>query len=201
MAPGKIELLRDNAQSYLNGYTDATLSYAFNTYDDLGPDPDTLTARDVLAANLLSLKLGHRDVIPLFKEEGPAADLRRAMERVLAEAAPGGPGFLDLQSIDEAPLRLLREANGLTRDVFRWTPVRVSKVLHRLRPHLVPILDSRIYQFYGRRLPEAYSAMLSDLSRNRDWLEPLAAQFTTPDGRPMSALRAADIVIWMHGQG
>jgi hypothetical protein len=201
MTQRTIELLRDNAQSYLDRYTDAASNYAFNTYDDLGPHPDILTARDVLTANLLSLNLRHWDVIPLFHEEGQAPDLRRAMEKVLAESTPDGPRFLDLESIDEEPFRTVRDANVLTQDVDEWTVVTVSKVLHRLRPHLVPILDSRVFEFYGygRYPKKTYAAMLSDLTQHRDWLEPLAAQYTTPDGRPMSALRAADIIIWMHG--
>ena len=38
----------------------------------------------------------------------------------------------------------------------------------------------------------------SDLRANRAWLASLAARMQTPDGRDLSALRTADIVIWEH---
>ena len=47
-----------------------------------------------------------------------------------------------------------------------WTPVTVSKVLHRFAPHAVPIVDSRVLAFYdvdrgqGAELGERIAAAL-----------------------------------------
>ncbi|MGB9036241.1 MAG: hypothetical protein WCC45_17145, partial [Paeniglutamicibacter sp.] len=65
--------LRGVAQRKLDRYTSKTLGYAFNTYDLQGDSDFPLTPADVLMANLLSLRLSARDVIPLFTDgDGPA---------------------------------------------------------------------------------------------------------------------------------
>jgi hypothetical protein len=79
--------------------------------------------------------------------------------------------------------------------------VTVSKVLHRLRPNLVPIIDSKVRAFYDTPEsdpPTFFRRLHADLTKHRAMLEELAEGRTTPDGRPLSQLRVADIVIWHH---
>lgn len=184
-------------------YVDASRPYAFGTYDvePLPREGDVVRPEDVLAANLLSLRLGWREVIPLFADgDGPAQSLRtRLNETVRAmRSAPPFEEHEDEKSLADA-YRELAAANEATRAVAGWTPVTVSKVLHRFAPHSVPIVDSRVLTFYDVGIgkgAELRERMWRDVRANLDWLAPLAASRTTPDGRPVTVLRVADIVIW-----
>lgn len=197
-----IETLRPCAAEHLAAYTDSAGPFAFATYDRWYASPDRLTPLDCLAANLLSLRLGQADVIPLFQPGfSPATVLREAMQRLLDRtAADHTPRFLRLDSIDDGVFQLLREANTRAEQVPQWTAVTVCKVLHRLRPHLVPLYDSVVQAFYGTRNRPArfFAALHKDLRRNETWLAELGSGFRTSDGRELSVLRSADIVIWHH---
>lgn len=179
---------------------DRTAGYAFHTYDQLYGFSGELTPLDCFAANLLSLRLRHNDVIPLFQGgNGAPAALRASMQRVLDET-DGSEVFAELPSIDEPPFRLVRNANWHTEAVDIWTAVTVSKVLHRLRPQLVPVYDSHVRAFYEvpRNLARFYATVHADMQTNRDLLAELAHGRLTPDGRPISELRVLDIVVWHH---
>jgi hypothetical protein len=86
--------------------------------------------------------------------------------------------------------------------------VAVTKILHRKRPNLVPIFDSQIYRFYFGTLPvvgayrdpprQLWPVLQSDLRKNKAWIAELSSSSRTPDGRGVSVLRAADIIIWEH---
>ena len=79
--------LRHAAVAYLDEFTDPSGSFAFLTYDQADVHAGPITAADVVMANLLGLKLGGRDVIPLFADDGmPPAQLRRALDAALDEA-------------------------------------------------------------------------------------------------------------------
>jgi hypothetical protein len=73
--------------------------------------------------------------------------------------------------------------------------------LHRKRPELVPIFDSRVASFYGcsTRLPWKFWPVLqADVRTNDGWLQTMAGLIRTPDGRELSVLRTLDIVVWEH---
>lgn len=81
------------------------------------------------------------------------------------------------------------------------TSVAVTKILHRKRPWLTPLNDSRVRHFYDVRhdYSALFAAIRDDLERQptREMLAELASGQTTPAGRPLTDLRALDIVIWM----
>lgn len=193
------ELDCDQAVEVLDRYTDPASHFAFNTYDRL-PNPDApLTPEDVLLANLLSLRLGWPEVTPLFAagDDKPQA-LRRALEEALTWLRDA-PAFEESASIEELEdvLAPVARANQATEGVSQWTAVTVSKVLHRRLPHIVPIIDSRVRAFYGVTKPaEVRSALWRDIRANLDWLPELAGCYRTSDGRALSVLRCADILIW-----
>jgi Family of unknown function (DUF6308) len=204
---GDLELC---ARRHLDEYTDSTKLFAFATYDSWwGRSPDVVTPAEILMANCLSLQLSADEVTPLFTAlDTPATRLRRALQVVLDEIPhDGSVRFEDLASIDDPRFRLFRTACAATsaRDglpkVAQWTATTVSKVLHRLRPHLVPVNDSVVRRFYG--VPDSspsvlYERLHADLAMHRSWLAGLASEYPTPDARQLSLLRAADIVIWHH---
>ncbi len=192
--------LHDSAEATLEKYTSTNNWYAFNVYDVLGDPVAPLAPADVLMANLLSLKLSAAEVIPLFSGgQEPALKLRLALDEALTafRDAPAFESFSDIDSL-EAFVSPLAAANTAAIEVPQWTAVTVSKVLHRRVPQIVPIVDSRVRNFYGVRSPaKVRHALWADIRKEISWLAPLAASQMTSDGRPLSVLRLADILIWM----
>ncbi|MGP3953869.1 DUF6308 family protein [Streptomyces sp. 7N604] len=205
--------LRSCAAQHLLTYTDLSGERAFATYDRQG-DPYVLTPLDCLAPALLSVPIGYRQVVPLFRPDGPGALVLQAMQAVLDSAAGRSATFLeaDLRAgegawalVDQA-LIASGEAGG--HGVPGFKAVSVTKILHRKRPHLVPIFDRTVYRFYTGQAPpygpyrdtprRLWPLLQADLRANQEWLEELASPLRTPDGRPLSLLRAADIIIWEH---
>jgi hypothetical protein len=103
------------ATRHLDAYCDPSADFAFSTYDHWYGSPDSLTPLDCLAANLLSLRLGHADVIPLFENNDiPATRLRLAMQQVLDASRSDPRSLMDLDSIDDPLFRHVRAANACT---------------------------------------------------------------------------------------
>ncbi|PRB71339.1 DUF6308 family protein [Arthrobacter sp. MYb213] len=199
MASNSLASLKGVAQEKVERYTSTTLGYAFNTYDRQGELDLPLTPTDVLMANLLSLKLSAREVIPLFMDDdGPPQLLRKSLDNALTDLRDAAPfeSYDELPALEQA-VESLAAANTAAIEVKWWTAITVSKVLHRRRPHIVPLLDSRVHEFYGTKNPQqARKALWEDIRKNSDWLSDLAATKMTPDERPLSLLRLADILIW-----
>lgn len=147
------------------------------------------------------MRLTWKEVIPLFAEgSGPEQRLLLALDAALRDLRDAKP-LESYESLDalEAAVGSLAAANDATAGVKNWTPVTVSKVLHRRRPSIVPINDSRVRKFYGVKKTESVqlrAALWKDIRENQDWLQPLADNTKTPDGRQLSLLRLADILIW-----
>lgn len=186
----------EEGEQRIAAYTDPRSNYAFATYDCSNVQEGPLTPADVLMANLLSLRLGWRQVVPLFADrEGPERDLRLALDTALDALRDARP-YESYERLDELEHAVsdLRAANEATERVAGWTAVTVSKVLHRRRPHIVPIIDSRVREFYGTRKTRSVRAALwHDIRENATKLEGLSRR---PDGTTLSLLRVADILIW-----
>jgi hypothetical protein len=197
--------LRPVADRHLDAYTDPAGPYAFVAYDLAAVHDGPLTASDVLLANLLGLRLGWRDVVPLFAENDSAPGrLRLALDAALASAR-GLPPLEDCDDMQVAmpALRAVNELAYLTsfpgRSKRPWTAVTVSKVLHRLSRN-VPLVDSTVKRFYGSQWAGTLRrALRDDLDQNRGWLGEFAAQHVVR-GEPMPLTRAADILIWMDAK-
>ena len=202
--PRSLSELRSCAAEYLDEFTDPSEHYAFATYDQAAVHDGPLTAADVLMANLLSLQLGWRDVIPLFAGgDTPETALRRALDDALEEAR-SLPALEDCNDV-QVNMPALASANEMARVAFegrkpkRWTAVTVSKVLHRLVRN-VPLIDSRVKMFYRLTWASDIRRQLrNDIRRNRIWLEDIASHYMI-HGDPMPLTRVADILIWMSKQ-
>lgn len=194
--------LRAQAEPTVRDYTDAAKHFAFRTYDVFPLNQgDSLRGEDVLAANLLSLRLSWPEVIPLFAVgDGPPQQLLEALNAALVQMRKASPYESYASEADlAAAMEPVAAANRATKTVRGWTPVTVSKVLHRHAPHAVPIVDSRVRAFYGVRAgqeAELRQRLWRDVRANVEWLAPLAEATSTPDGRTLSVLRLADILIW-----
>ena len=86
--------LQPKAKSLLDAYMDPRSDYSFTTYDVRPLNmSDALQPEDILVANLLSLRLTAKHVVPLFaatkssEETGPGA-LRRALDDALVALRP-----------------------------------------------------------------------------------------------------------------
>jgi hypothetical protein len=209
MPPRTIEEFEEGprARLYLDRYTDPSRYYAFATYDQAPIHTGPLSAADVLMANLLSLRLRWHDVSPLFASGSTQrfAPLRIALDDALAEARR--LPLLEDCTEEQAAMPALRWANETAKEVGpyqpgkprAWTIVSVSKVLHRLSPN-IPLVDSKVLQFYATTYAgRVRSRMREDLARNRDWMEPIAADYPVR-GQPLPLTRMADILIWMDAR-
>ncbi|MGY1659638.1 DUF6308 family protein [Geodermatophilus sp. SYSU D00705] len=206
------------AAGHIAHYTAPQGPRAFHTYDHLGT-PDALHPLDCLAPALLSTPASWKTVVPLFQPEGPGAELRKAMQAVLDAPASSTTDFLAVD-LDNPPAAwaavdvAVEACRTRAADVSGFKESSLTKTLHRKRPTLVPIFDSEVYAFYfghkprfsrGRDYTQAARALWrrqqADLGTHWEWIAGLGRGVRTPDGRPISVLRTADIVIWEHQIG
>ncbi|MGZ4620362.1 MAG: DUF6308 family protein [Frankiaceae bacterium] len=183
------------------------LRYAYPYYDGLvtNNDNQTLCTGDLLAPALLGVSVSLDRMHTLTR-------LMPLLQRSLDALSPG----IDLASADEVTLDLvaslydpLDDPSVEDRDVKGSL---LAKVLHRKRPSLVPLFDSKVRVFYQHEscVPPApklgrgwrdymqllLRAMQEDLRANADELRRLS-RLVPPDGPPLSPLRVLDIVVWM----
>lgn len=179
---------------------------AFHAYDGPGDDPDTLTAFDMLAPVLLSVRLTYSDILPMFATTGPHRDLRIAMEAVLTDPGCRAADFLTVDLDDASgPWARVRNAFEASYSVHNVKVVKVSKILHRKRPRLVPIYDRELYRYYvgapttkWRAHQNLWPRLQADLRVHQDWLRDAAARHQPDCAAELTMLRAADIIIWEH---
>jgi hypothetical protein len=147
---------------------------------------------DVLAAAALHPGLS-RDDLAWFE------DHRASLDGWLADVAPQAQlGDPDTR----IALEQLCEFDGVTLTLL-------AKVLHRKRPHLVPLVDRHVVDRYrpitGQRKPlEAWPGLLDalvvDLEQNTDALFAIRTELWDELGVDVSALRICDIAIWMEAR-
>ena len=206
---GTIADLRDCADLHLAQYLDADhpSPRAFAAYDlPVDHSPDAFTALDALAPVLLSVRMTYAEVVPMFASTGPHRELRDAIDAVLADPACRAADFLELDlAADPGPWSVVMQAFRAAYRVHRIKAVTVSKMLHRKRPHLVPIYDREVHRFYlgppnqRHAAHEAFwPALQADLRRESAWLTATVATHQGSAGGKLTPLRAADIVIWEH---
>jgi hypothetical protein len=209
----------DLARRHIETYVSANLPYGWPLYDQ-DPSPDVLVGVDLAAPALLSYPIKSKyldqmgrtpgadssnpyhalqcalnafvSATPVSTFQGVSSDAVRNLAVRSSDDTPIGPEdfALFVRCLDAAePCKGIRS-------------VAVTKILHRKRPDLVPINDSRVRKFYGVKnsyapLFEAIHADLQD-KETTEMLLRLAEPHVGIDGRPMSLLRALDIVVWMH---
>jgi hypothetical protein len=165
---------------------------------------------DALAPALLDARLGPEEVNLMFSgdTEDPYNKLRVAIEKCLQELmsiATQSGEILDFANADlsgeSGPWSFVKAcyiASDSTRNI---KASKVSKMLHRKQPTFIPIIDSKLVSFYGLSMkkPRKYwTALQTDFRANRDFLNNLCEGVTTSEGKQISSLRVADIVIWEH---
>lgn len=180
-------------------------TWAWHYYDVLPSQADVLDPVDVLAAAALHPGLGHFD-LAYFREH------RNTLEAWLS------PLPVDL-ALADATVDVLDHLSSLPEALDGVTPTLLSKVLHRKRPQLIPLLDRHVIDWYrpvtakraaaeawepmvramhteqlGNERRQVMAILLNGLERE---LWPNAALGERPR---LSPLRAVDIAIWMGGR-
>lgn len=194
--------LKGCAAEHLQSYVEPNSPRAFRAYDRLG-DADRLGPLDALAPGLLDAPVRRADVVRMFStDESPFTKLRVAMQDLLDATNPTEPSFADLDLEDPAgPWGLMSAVLLLSDNTPGLKASKVTKMLHRKRPELAPIFDSKVAAFYGetaRKPSLLWPKLQHDLRENHDQLAHLADGVVTPDGRQISLLRVLDIVVWEH---
>ena len=139
----------------------------------------------------------------MFQPSGSYGALRDAMQAVLDDETCRTARFEDIDLEDpDGPWALVRAALKATDAASNIKASKVTKILHRKRPDLVPIFDSRLADFYetSPKTPWLYwPKFQTDVHANRDWLSSLAATVTTSrwTQSPVSD-PPADIIAWTH---
>ena len=193
----------DDGEALLLAYLDPAGGYAWPAYDTLVTNGSVdLVGADLLAPVLLG---AHIDV-PRY--------------RLLTDLLPelGAVASLPPRPLEQASDADIEEVAALfavvDREVYRRRGVKgtiLSKVLHRKRPDLVPLYDSRIYAAYtadGAIHREAHREwrdfmaillrhMRDDLQRESAAFAVLADAARGERGAELTALRILDILVWM----
>lgn len=142
----------------------------------------------------------------MYSETTEYTRLFKLLSDVVADESAKGLSFEDI------PMEQLgdREMGGwgkvltaidAVQECESLTSVFVTKVLHRKRPNLVPIHDSKLRSFYGIKdhsCSDLFLAIHRDVIQNRDYLDELRGKYVLPNGAVMSRLRVLDIVVWMN---
>jgi hypothetical protein len=194
-------LVVEHPDQVLLDYLDVRNGYAYPAYDRLVTNGSAeLVDGDLLAPALIGVHIDSgrfsllQEMLPALEAVAdlPAVPLHEADEdHVLCVA--GLFGILD------EPRYAGRGVRGTV----------VSKVLHRKRPDLVPLYDSRIFEAYTapgalpRSTDRAWADFIADLCRQmRDDLQAESAAFdalerlAADEGKPVSRLRILDILVW-----
>jgi hypothetical protein len=167
-------------------------TWAFRYFDLVETETNRMDPVDVLAAAALHPGLS-RDDLAWFE------DHREALDCWLADVTTAGR--LGDSNVRVA-LERLCDFDGVTLTLL-------TKVLHRKRPHVVPLVDRHVVDRYrpitGERKPIAawpalLDAMVVDLERNTDALAAIRTELWNELGVDVSALRICDIAIWMEAR-
>lgn len=199
--------LASSAAGHLANYCDSAGGYAWPAYD-IDDRVGHLVPTDVLAPAFLSYPMKGTYLNEMFRHDVPAnpyAVLRSSLETAATNAELRhltfeALGVDDLQDRSGHGWGLVLECIDAVQECKGLTSVAVTKILHRKLPDLVPVNDSRIRAFY--KVTDGYATLFerlhADLNANLGLIDEWRMPHRLPDDRPMSRLRALDIVIWMH---
>ncbi len=194
-------LVVEQPEQVLLDYLDVRNGYAYPAYDTLETNGSAhLVDGDLLAPALIG---AHVDAgrFALLREMLPALETVADLPEV------------SLQDADEDHVMCIAGLFGILDEPrYAGRGVRgtiVSKVLHRKRPELVPIYDSRIFEAYTapgvipRATDRSWQAFMALLcTQMRDDLQAEAPAFAAleqlaaAEGTPVTQLRILDILVW-----
>ena len=202
LCAGTLEV--DDAEQLLATYLDPRNGFAWPAYDTLVTNGTSeLVSADLLAPVLLGAHVDasrFRTLSEMSPHLGGVADLPPVALQEADDDVVGRVATLFAVLDDPGYARARRGVRGTV----------VAKVLHRKRPDLVPLYDSRIFAAYTapgaiERVPERSwvifmgllcRAMRADLQAESASFERLQGD-AAGSGARLSRLRILDILVWM----
>jgi len=195
----------EHPDAVLLDYLDVRNGFAFPSYDRLVTNGSTaLVDADLLAPNLIGAEVD-RGRFSLLREMLPELAGVASLPEVAIEDATDDQlaAVADLFAVLDRP----PWAGTGTHSPVRGTIL--SKVLHRKRPDLVPLYDSRIFESYtaSGAIPRAThrtwrefmlllcGQMRDDIRAERAAFETLRA-LAAEDGAELTSLRILDVLVW-----
>jgi hypothetical protein len=170
-------------------------TWAYRYYDAIESDPDMVSPQDVVCAGALHPGLS-RDDLGWFWDH----------RTELTDWLGGFPVDQALRAADEDTIAQLAELPSL----FPGPSLSLlTKVLHRKRPWLIPLIDREVIDWYRpltgqRRAVDAWAPLLrllvDDLESNRNALAEVRFVLYMLHEVTITDLRTVDIVIWMAAQ-
>lgn len=194
-------LVVEHPDQLLLDYLDVRNGYAYPAYDTLETNGSAqLVDGDLLAPALIGAHIDSSR-FALLREMLPALEIVADLPEVA------------LQDADEDHVMCVAGLFGILDEPrYAGRGVRgtiVSKVLHRKRPELVPIYDSRIFEAYtapgviARATDRSWQQFMALLCMQmRDDLQAEASAFAAlqalaaAEGTPVTQLRILDILVW-----
>ena len=206
-----LDIRKSDAKQSLETYCSRSSLYSWPYYD-IDETPNLLVPTDILATSFLSYSPKFEIIQELMREFEMQSEtteytkLFKLLSDVVTDESTKELCFDDIPEDQLGDRYLLGwgkvlNAIDAAQECKSLTSVFVTKVLHRKRPNLVPINDSKLRSFYGIKKHsyfELFLAIHRDVVQNRDYLNELRGKYVLPNGVVMSRLRALDIVVWMN---
>lgn len=164
---------------------------------DPGTDPNDIEPADIWIANNLNGRIQLGEFAAIWERAESKGDLKKTLGQIPSEA--------QLVEADEITLRRA----GMLLDMLcgpRAQGSRMTKILHKKRPDLFPIMDARVRPLFESVVPSVKGRSWEDyfvelgrelglwIERNADSLD--AAREPC---RALTRLRAYDICLWKKG--
>jgi len=205
------DISESDAKKSLETYCGRSSLYSWPYYD-IDETPNLLAPTDILATSFLDYPIKGKIIRELMREfemhseTTPYTKLSRHLSDVVADESARGLCFEDIPKEQLGDREMGGWGKVLTaldaaQECKYLTSVFVTKVLHRKRPNLVPINDSKLRRFYGIKkhgYSDLFLAIHRDVIQYRDYLDELRGKYVLPNGAVMSRLRVLDIVVWMN---
>jgi len=206
-----LDIRKSDAKRSLETYCSRSNLFSWPYYD-IDETPNLLVPTDILATSFLDYPIKGKIIQKLMLEYGmnsetdPYTKLSKHLSDVVSDESAKGLCFDDIPE-EQLGDRLMGgwgkvlDAIDAAQECKSLTSVFVTKVLHRKRPNLAPINDSKLRSFYGIKkhsYSELFLAIHRDVVQNRDHLDELRGKYVLPNGVVMSRLRVLDIVVWMN---
>lgn len=194
---------------HIEDYCAASSAFAWPSYD-IDLTPGSFAPVELLAPALLSYALHGKNIVQpmLTEDDGIYRELYRAIETTVRSQheEPANFGSLTRRQIETGsgpkPWCDFWAAWNLAHQCKHITAVGLTKILHRKAPDLVPIMDSRIHEFFGhagdsRRSLRTILRIHDDMSRHEELVASWCNASVSGD-LELKPLRAVDIAVWMH---
>lgn len=203
-------ITRDQVQEWVVTYfglhegRDPYTGAYFNTLAAEPTDPNEFTAGDLYALQCLAVNVPVKAGIYILETHNDDVNalLRKIpWDKELADVTP--EEYDELLGEDSPAWKLWTKLRAKEEGMTLWGmgSTRVSKLMARKRPQLIPIEDSVVNRVIGSNAKNSWCEWWTALHSDREALHELADEVRSASGQPdLSTLRALDIVLWMKGK-